>query len=92
MRAAWVMMLVTALSAGCAQEAQISEREALRAEELGVLGAQIRRAPERAETILAQHDLNLERFEDAIRDVAADPEASRRYWAAYQQAGGAAVR
>jgi hypothetical protein len=55
-------------------------------EQLGELGAQIRREPARADELLAKHKLTRESFERAIRDVTENPEASRRYAAAYKTA------
>lgn len=55
-------------------------------EQLGELGAQIRKQPERADEILSQHGMNRETFEQAIRKVTESPEASKRYAVAYRKA------
>ena len=90
------LMIVSALAAGCSQSETSTAGtgptyEGLTAEELGVVGAEIRRSPERAEQILSERELDEKRFEAAIRKVAADPDASQRYRTAFQEAGGAAA-
>lgn len=56
-------------------------------EELGELGAKIRKTPDRANEILRDRGLDQKRFETEIRKVTEDPEASKRYAAAYKRAG-----
>jgi ABC-type enterochelin transport system substrate-binding protein len=56
-------------------------------EELGELGAKIRKTPERANEILRDRGLTEKSFETEIRKVTEDPEASKRYAAAYKRAG-----
>lgn len=55
-------------------------------EQLGELGAQIRKEPARANEILSQKGLDQATFEKAIRDVTENPEASKRYADAYRKA------
>lgn len=55
-------------------------------EQLGELGAKIRKDPARADELLTSRGLTKETFEKAIRDVTEDPEASRRYAEAYRKA------
>ena len=55
-------------------------------EELGELGAKIEKQPGDAEKILSEKGLNEESFEQAIRKVAEDPEASKRYAESYKRA------
>jgi ABC-type enterochelin transport system substrate-binding protein len=55
-------------------------------EELGELGAKIRKTPERANEILRDRGLTEKTFETEIRKVTEDPEASKRYAAAYKRA------
>ena len=55
-------------------------------EQLGELGAQIRKEPARANEILSQRGLDQATFEKAIRDVTENPEASKRYADAYRKA------
>lgn len=55
-------------------------------EQLGELGAQIRKEPARAQELLASHGMNAQSFEKAIRDVTEKPEESKRYAEAYRKA------
>ncbi len=55
-------------------------------EQLGELGAQMRKDPARAEEILVQRGMTPQAFEKAIRDVTENPDASKRYAAAYRKA------
>jgi hypothetical protein len=57
-------------------------------EELGELGAQIHKTPDKADDLLAQHNLTQESFEKSIRKVTENVDESRRYTAAYKKAGG----
>lgn len=54
-------------------------------EQLGEIGAQIRKDPSSADAVLSRHGMTREAFEKAIRDVTEDPEASRRYAEAYRR-------
>ena len=56
-------------------------------EKLGELGARIRKEPTRANELLTQQGLTEESFEQAIRNVTEDPEASKRYAESYRKAG-----
>lgn len=76
----------TTASGDAATALQEQAASTLTPEQLGQLGAEIRRDPNRADEILARHQLTRESFERAIRDVTEDPEASRRYAAAYRSA------
>lgn len=67
-----------------AASAQTQTATSLSPEQLGQLGAEIRRDPNRADEVLARHQLTRESFEQAIRTVTEDPDASRRYAAAYR--------
>ena len=55
-------------------------------EELGELGAKIRKTPDRAKEILRERGLDEQSFETEIRKVTEDPAASKRYAAAYKRA------
>ena len=55
-------------------------------EELGALGAQIKKEPTRANELLSAHGLDDQSFEKAIRKITQDPVASKRYAAAYKNA------
>ena len=48
-------------------------------EQLGELGASIKKSPDNAQKLLADHGLTEESFEQAVRKVAEDPAASKRY-------------
>jgi hypothetical protein len=55
-------------------------------EELGQLGAEIKKKPAEAHRILSEHGLDEASFEKAIRKVSSSVEESRRYAAAYKKA------
>jgi hypothetical protein len=55
-------------------------------EELGELGAQIRKTPDRADALLSQHGLTKESFEAQIRKITENPDESKRYAEAYRKA------
>lgn len=54
-------------------------------EELGQLGAEIKKKPAEAKRILSEHGLDEATFEKAIRRVSSNVEESRRYAAAYKK-------
>jgi hypothetical protein len=54
-------------------------------EQLGEIGAQIKKHPSDAGKILSDHGLTQASFEKEIRRVASDPAASRRYRDAYKK-------
>jgi hypothetical protein len=55
-------------------------------EELGKLGAELKKKPAEAKRILSEHGLDEASFEKAIRKVSSSVEESRRYAAAYKKA------
>jgi hypothetical protein len=55
-------------------------------EQLGALGAEIRKDPSTADELLQKHGLTRQTFEKAIRDVTENAEESRRYAEAYRKA------
>jgi len=55
-------------------------------EQLGEIGAAIRKEPAKADSILAAHGLDEKSFEAAIRKLSEDPAGSRRYAAAFKKA------
>ena len=69
------------------QVAATNAAATLTPEELGELGAQIRKTPDRANELLRNKGLDEKSFETEIRKVTEDPEASKRYAAAYKRAG-----
>lgn len=54
-------------------------------EELGKMGAEIKKEPSKAHEILAAHGMDEKSFETAIRRVTEDPAASKRYAAAFKK-------
>jgi hypothetical protein len=89
------MILALTLTAGCRQTetttiATGEETPAVAAEmtpeQLGELGAQIEREPERIDELLSERGLTRQSFEDQIRRITEEPEASRRYAQAYENA------
>jgi hypothetical protein len=55
-------------------------------EQLGALGAEIKKHPNDAHKLIVEHGLTEESFAAAVRKVSEDPAAARRYAAAYKQA------
>jgi hypothetical protein len=93
------LLLLLALGGACNQKNEATTAETTEAppaatvaeqqltpEELGELGAQIKKTPERAGELLSAHGLNEKSFESQIRKVTEDPEASKRYAEAYKKA------
>lgn len=90
-------MLVVVVSSSCSREHHSADSGAapvtssavasanLTPEQLGELGAQIKKEPAKVDELLAQRGLNQQTFEEAIRRVTEDPEASKRYAAAYRK-------
>jgi hypothetical protein len=81
----------TETSANVESQTQVAEKSTQHAddmtpEQLGELGAQIRKSPDRANELLGDHGLDEKSFEAKIRKVTEDPEASKRYTAAYKKA------
>ena len=61
-------------------------QNSLSPEKLGELGAKIKKNPNDAQKILSEQGLTEQSFEQQIRQVAQDPDASKRYAAAYKKA------
>jgi hypothetical protein len=90
------MVVLLAFAGGCAKtghddaakSAATDEVKAaeLTPEQLGELGAQIKKSPDRAQELLSQHGLTEQAFESQIRKVTEDPDASKRYAEAYRKA------
>ena len=55
-------------------------------EDLGKLGAEIKKHPKDAQKLLADKGLNEQQFEQAVRKVAESPADSKRYAEAYKKA------
>lgn len=64
----------------------VQQTSSVTPEQLGEIGAQIKRHPKEAKSILADHGMTEASFERAIRQVSSDPAASKRYAAAYKRA------
>jgi hypothetical protein len=97
MRAATTLLLALTVTVACNQKQQQVSTNAppaanrasamtLSPEQLGELGAQIQKTPDKANELLAHHGMTPESFEAAIRRITEDPDASRRYAAAYRRA------
>ena len=56
-------------------------------EQLGELGAQIRKNPADAQRLLSARGLDEQKFEQAVRKVSEDPAAAKRYSESYKKAG-----
>ena len=79
-------------SSSAAQQQPVSTEQTAQAqtsnvtpEQLGEIGAQIKKHPSDADKILGDHGLTQASFEKEIRRVASDPAASRRYRDAYKK-------
>jgi hypothetical protein len=55
-------------------------------EDLGTLGAAIKKHPKDAQKLLSDKGLSEQQFEQAVRKVAESPEQSKRYTDAYKKA------
>lgn len=53
-------------------------------EQLGTIGAQIKKTPNDADKILADHGLNEQSFAAAVRKVSENPADAKRYATAYK--------
>jgi hypothetical protein len=87
------LILVVALAMPGCQKEQTATGEAaattaseMTPEQLGELGAAIKKQPDQAQRLLAEKGLSEESFEQAIRRVTEDPAASKRYAEAYRKA------
>ena len=65
--------------------ATTSVSQTLTPEELGELGAKIKKNPDDAQKLLSEKGLTTESFEQQVRKVSEDPEASKKYAAAYRK-------
>jgi len=93
------LVLAVALVSGCKQQQNAASTPAatndqtsatastnMSPEQLGELGAQIKKHPKDANKLLSDHGLTEASFEKAIRQVTQDPDASKRYTAAFKKA------
>jgi hypothetical protein len=91
-----IAALSLVLTFGCNQKSSTTEPQQgvtteqaqtnLTPEQLGEIGAQIKKHPSDANKILSDHGLTEASFEKEIRKVSSDPAASRRYRDAYKKA------
>src|SRR5881397_2357307 len=93
-----IAALTLVLAFGCKQKSPSTESysaaqqpvateqaQNLTPEQLGEIGAQIKKHPTDANKILSDHGLTEATFEKEIRRVSSDPAASRRYRDAYKK-------
>ena len=66
--------------------ASVGQQTSLSPEELGELGARIKKNPKDAEKLLSEKGLTEQQFEKAVRKVAESPDQSKRYTEAYKKA------
>lgn len=79
-----------AATAGVANDAPAvaaEQKAQLTPEQLGELGAEIRKNPNDAQRLLSQRGLDEQSFEQAVRKVSEDPAAAKRYADSYKKAG-----
>lgn len=92
-----IAILALVLIAGCKNKASTESTSAtgnntmvaqsnLTPEQLGELGAKIKKNPGEAQKLLSDQGLTEESFKQAVRKVAEDPAASKRYTEAYKKA------
>jgi hypothetical protein len=73
-------------SATATSVASSSSSTSLSPEQLGELGAQIKKQPNDADKLLADHGLTEESFAAAVRKVSENPADAKRYASAYKSA------
>jgi hypothetical protein len=74
-----------AAAGGAADTPSVAAAQELTPEQLGEIGARISKNASQAKQILGEHGLDEKSFEQKIRKVTEDPEASRRYAAAFEK-------
>lgn len=67
--------------------AATQQQAELTPEQLGELGAQIRKNPNDAKRLLTERGLDEQKFEQAVRKLSEDPAAAKRYSESYKKAG-----
>lgn len=75
-----------ATPAPAASSQQTAAAAELTPEQLGELGAQIRKTPADAQRLLSERGLDEQKFEQAVRKVSEDPAAAKRYAESYKKA------
>lgn len=74
-------------SAGKTPAVAAQQQADLTPEQLGELGAEIRKNPADAQRLLTERGLDEKSFEQAVRKVSEDPAAAKRYSESYKKAG-----
>ncbi len=77
----WLLVMILLISACAPRTTTIG----LNAEELALIAAEIEHNPDAYEEILDRHDLDPREFEQAIREVAEDPDMARKYSEIYRE-------
>lgn len=92
------LTVLLTLAGGCKQKetasvssdskavATTEAKQTLTPEQLGELGAKIEKSPDQASVLLSEQGLTEKTFEQQIRKITEDPEASKRYASAYEKA------
>ena len=75
----------SAAAGGAADTPSVAVSQDLTPEQLGEIGARISKNSSQAKQILSEHGLDEKTFEQKIRKVTEDPEASKRYAAAFEK-------
>lgn len=98
MRSLSIVILISFLAVACSDTeraepttgmtSSTSSTTTLTPEQLGELGAAIKKNPDSAQQLLSEKGLDDQSFEQAIRTLSEDPAASRRYADAYKRASG----
>jgi hypothetical protein len=73
-------------SATSVAQSSLPSSTSLSPEQLGELGAQIKKQPNDADKLLADHGLTEESFAAAVRKVSENPADAKRYASAYKSA------
>ena len=76
----------SAINPAADETTKMAGKHEMSPEDLGELGARIEREPDKAKELLSEHGLDEKSFEAEIRKITEDPEASKRYAAAYEKA------
>jgi hypothetical protein len=83
-------LVIVAVSAACGpQEPRVTTATTAvvhSPEELGRIGAEINRSPERADEILSQNGLDAASFEQEVRKVSEQQDSAQRYSESFRQA------
>ena len=91
-----LLLLVAAVAVGCSKKenstvstsSTATEAATTSPEDLGRLGAQLKKNPAEATRILSERGFDEQTFAEAIRKVTEDKDSSRRYAEAFKQEEG----